>query len=124
MEANASVDELTHEVGMPGVTTRLGDHVDQEPVEGGAGAVRPPPRDGHRRIEREVVNGDVTMLIRPPVETEDRLTRLVRRRPQIRVGTSAVLEPGQRFREASTEWFAEVAELHSRQVLDQAQEVR
>ena len=58
------------------------------------------------------------------MQLDDLFPRLIRGRPEIGIRLRIVGEPGQRATARATEYLAEVAELDTRYVLDEAEEVR
>src|SRR5689334_24646696 len=76
-QAGRAVDELADDIGLPGVPVGLGDHVDQDLVQGHLAAALRPPGDMADVVQRERADGGVGMRPGPPVQAGDLLTGLL-----------------------------------------------
>lgn len=116
------VDEFAYDVGVADVAVTLGDHVDQDAVEGEFG-VRG-PGDAAHGVQGESVEGLVRVGAGPAVAVDDLLAGLLGGRPQVGVRFGGAGDP-QRLGtgERPAEGLAEVDRLGTGEVLDQSQEV-
>ncbi len=83
-----------------------------------------PPRNLTDRIDVESLDGRVGMITRVPVRFENRLGRLIGRRPHVGVDLGIVVKPRQSPVRRTTEHLTKVTQLDTRNVLHNAQQVR
>src|SRR5450759_4968932 len=120
---DAAIDQLADDVGMAGVTRQVVLQVHEHVLEGHRVALRRPPGhmslgiDGQRRDRRVGVGTGA----RP--QSLDAGAGLVRQRPHVVVVLGVRAEALRRVGERTAHAVAEVARLHGRRMLQQAQQV-
>src|SRR5207245_9020265 len=67
-QADRAVDQFPHDIRMPGVAIGLGDHVDEDAVQGDFAPLLGPPRGLRERIEWQRLERRVGVLRGPAVE--------------------------------------------------------
>lgn len=119
--ANRTVNELSSKVGVPGVSEGFGDDVNEYVVE--SDRMIAPPRHRARCIKVECIDRCVRSLTRPAIATDDVIPRFVSLYEEAVVVLNVIFEPEIGLPHGSTKDGTEVAELDTRQVLHDPEEV-
>jgi len=119
--ADRAVDELANKISMSDVAKGFPDDVNQNVVE--CDRLVAPPRHGTLGIKVQRLDRRVRGLARPAIAIDNVIPRHVRRHEEAGVVLGPVVEPRIRLPHGSTKDRTEVAELNTRQVLDDPEEI-
>src|ERR1700728_2217202 len=122
-QPDGTIDQLSDDVGVPGVSLGVDDDVDQGLVQRDLVLADGPMRHLSDGVEGQGVDGGIGMAPGPALQLDDLFARLIGPGPLIGVGLGVILEPRRRLSWRASEGSAEVDELRMGLVLDEPEQV-